>query len=353
MEKVSDIFNRLQTKEHICDTRKTTTHYPKPVSEIVPATITAPQPEPVRISKRQLQRANRLVAIREDREHGKLQHLGYLARPFVLCGLPFKKPKAGAAYYKRQNGNEVLEIVAHPEHGLPFGMDIEVLIWTCILAKEAMIQNGNRCPEVLEFKSGADFLRTFGLPLDGASYRRAMARFMRVFYATWFWGPVNPTKTRPKVQAFRFFERINLSFDGELDAPAPPGEKFQTNQLFLSRQLQLEMERALPVIEMETLKEWANNPTQVYFNIWLAWRCHDANAGTRIPLTGPNGVQEQCGFEGYDGPDGGRNFRKKIVKMLKAAKVSWPDCPVHLLTNEPPALDYLVIERAGSPIRKS
>jgi hypothetical protein len=341
MEKASEIFNRLQAIQHFATT---------PIPAVTPAR------KPLRISNRQLERANRLVALREDWEYAKAQHLGYLARPFVLCGLPFKKPKAGVAYYKRQNGNEVLEIVAHPEHGLPFGMDIEVLIWTCILAKEAMLQNGNRCPEVLQFKSGADFLKAFGLPLDGRSYRRAVARFTRVFYATWFWGPVNPTKTRPRVQAFRFFERINLWFDRELDtrdAQPAHSQAFKTNQLFLSRQLQIEMERALPVIEMDMLKQWANNPTQVYFNIWLAWRCHDAKPGTRIPLMGPNGVQEQCGFDGYDGPEGYRDFRKKIVKLLDAAKVSWPNCPVHLLTNQPPALDYLVIERAGSPIREN
>ena len=61
-----------------------------------------------------------------------------------LCGLPFKKPSKSVSFYRRQNGNEVLEIVAHPEHGLPFRMDVEVLIWTCILAKQAMLRDGKR-----------------------------------------------------------------------------------------------------------------------------------------------------------------------------------------------------------------
>jgi hypothetical protein len=128
-----------------------------------------PPPKPIIVSKRSTQRSSRLVAVRDDREQGKPQHFGYLARPFILCGLPFKKPEKGVSYYKRQNGNEVLEIIAHPEHGLPFGMDIEVLIWTCILAKQAMLGNNGKCPAVLEFASGADFLKAFDLPLDGAS----------------------------------------------------------------------------------------------------------------------------------------------------------------------------------------
>jgi hypothetical protein len=330
------------------------THVGDLLADILPPEPT-PQLEPVapvKLSKRSVSRVNRLVAIREDREEGKPQHFGYLARPFILCGLPFKKPAKGVSLYKRQNGNEVLEIVAHPEHGLPFGMDVEVLIWTCILAKQAMLKNGNTCPRVLEFASGADFLKAFALPLDGASYRRAVQRFTRVFYSTWYFGPPNQTKTRAKLWSFRFFDKINLWFDPDLHTAALPGEEFKNNQLFLSEQLAREMERALPVIEMETLRVWANNPTQVYFNIWLGWRCHDAKPGAKIPLMGPGGVKEQCGFEGYNGARGHLDFRGKVKQLLINAKVSWPACPVQLVTEDPTRPDYLLIERKGSPIRE-
>jgi hypothetical protein len=308
-----------------------------------------PPKKNIRISKRVAQRSSRLVAVREDREQGRPQHFGYLARPFILCGLPFKKPKKGVSYYKRQNGNEVLEIIAHPEHGLPFGMDVEVLIWTCILAKQAMLSNNGKCPAVLEFASGADFLKAFDLPLDGASYRRAVERFTRVVYATWYFGPASPTKKKLRLWSFRFFDRVNLWFDPELHTPNLPGEDFKNNQLFLSPQLQAEMERALPVIEMETLRAWANNPTQVHFNIWLAWRCYDAKPGTKIPLSS---VKDQCGFEGYDDPeDGAYNFRRKIKTLLNNARLSWPACPVHLVAESHPREDHLLIEQTGSPIR--
>ena len=320
------------------------------------ATIPAPETPEAKpqkpTSKRTIKRSNWLVAIREDREEGKPPQFGYLARPFILCGLPFKKPQKGVSYYKRQNGNEVLEIIGHPEHGLPFGMDIEVLIWTCILAKRAMLRNNGKCPPVLEFASGAEFLKAFDLPLDGASYTRAIERFTRVVYATWYFGPPNPTKKKLNLWKFAFFDRVNLWFDPELHTPNLPGEEFKNNQLFLSTALRAEMERSLPVIEMETLKAWANNPTQVYFNIWLAWRCHDAKPGVQIPLMGPNGVKDQCGFEGYDDPeDGPYNFRRKVKGLLQNAKISWSDCPVKLVAEGKPIHDHLLIERGGSPIR--
>jgi len=321
------------------------------------ATIPAPEisePPPKKLtSKRAVKRSNRLVAIREDREQGKPQQFGYLARPFILCGLPFKKPNKGVSYYKRQNGDELLEIIAHPDHGLPFGMDIEVLIWTCILAKKTMLQNNGQCPPVLEFQSGADFLKAFGLPLDGASYRRAIQRFERIVYATWYFGPADPAKRKKlKLWSFRFFDGVNLWFDPDLHTANLPGVEFKNNQLFLSRQLQNEMQKALPVIEMDTLKAWANNPTQVYFNIWLAWRCNDAKPQTKIPLMGSNGVKDQCGFEGYTGAQGALDFRNKVKQLLTNAKISWPECPVELVTVKgQPADDHLLIEGKGSPIR--
>jgi len=149
-----------------------------------------------------------------------------------------------------------------------------------------------------------------------------------------------------------FFKGIARSCERELNSRSLPGDDFKNNQLFLSDELRREMERALPVIEMETLKAWSNNPTQIYFNIWLAWRCHDARAKTKIPLLGSTGVKEQCGFEGYNGKRGALDFRGKVTELLQRAKISWPECPVTLVTDDPNRPDYLFIEHAASPIRK-
>src|SRR5450631_1652583 len=86
-----------------------------------------PQAKPRKVSKRVGRRIEHIQRIHADRTN-ETQKLGYLARPFILCGLPFKRKK-GMHIYKRENGDEVLEIHASPEYGLPFGADIQVLVW--------------------------------------------------------------------------------------------------------------------------------------------------------------------------------------------------------------------------------
>jgi hypothetical protein len=41
------------------------------------------------------------------------------ARPFVLCGIPLRRPPAGELTHHRQNGKFLLEIIAHPRFGSP------------------------------------------------------------------------------------------------------------------------------------------------------------------------------------------------------------------------------------------
>ena len=56
--------------------------------------------------------------VREQRENHK-QSIAFHARPFVLCGIPLRRPPAGELLHRRRNGNFYLEIVAHPTFGLP------------------------------------------------------------------------------------------------------------------------------------------------------------------------------------------------------------------------------------------
>ena len=77
-----------------------------------------PRNKSTTFSKRTQKRTGRSF-VRESREQDKEQRIGYLARPFILCGLPFKKPDKGKTTYKRENGDEILEITATPEMGCP------------------------------------------------------------------------------------------------------------------------------------------------------------------------------------------------------------------------------------------
>ena len=60
--------------------------------------------------------------MREQREHGK-QDLAFNARPFVLCGLPLRRPPSDQLTYLRRNGKFFLQLVAHPQYGMPYGQD--------------------------------------------------------------------------------------------------------------------------------------------------------------------------------------------------------------------------------------
>jgi hypothetical protein len=318
------------------------------VPELVPGDGKAAAP--VVVSEHGLKRTGRILAIRENRDAGN-QRIGFMARPFILCGLPFKKPGRNVSFYRRENGDEVLEIVASPEHGLPFGMDLVVLIWVSTLAKREMDKNGGHCPRVLEFASGAEFLKAFELPIDGASYRRAQERFLRVFYSTFFYGPKR-VKSRARMFRAHFFDELDLWFTKDLDTRPLPGDDFKNNRIVLSEQFAADLERYLLPIDLDTVTAWAKNPTQVYFNMWIAWRCYTAHGGEKISLLGPHGLKEQCGFDGYGGSHGARNFRLKVKELLAGAKASWPECPVQLVTDRA-GTDYLLIERRATPIREA
>lgn len=292
-----------------------------------------PSPErkaqkPARISKRAQKRVEGIERIRLERQSEK-QRLGYLARPFILCGLPFK-PKKNQSVYKRVNGNEALEIIASPDYGLPYGADMQVLVWVSTLAVLNMKDNGGKCPRVITFQSGADFLKAFDLPLDGASYKRARDRFLRIFYSTFYWGEKGAKRER--MFRVHFFDQIDLWFSKDLETDTLPGEEFE-NRIVLSEGFAADLERHHPPIEMSAVATWSDKPAQLYFYLWLVFRCYLAQARSEIPLMGRGSVHEQCGVEGYTGESGGRNFHKKVSKWLTGVKAAWPECPASISTD--------------------
>ena len=74
------------------------------------------------VSKRQQKRIESIELIRDQRQQGR-QELAFNSRPFVLCGLPIRRPADGSLKHTRKNGRFVLDVVAHPDYGLPFGQD--------------------------------------------------------------------------------------------------------------------------------------------------------------------------------------------------------------------------------------
>ena len=94
MEKASDILKRLEGQG---------------TTEIV-------------VSQRNLRRIESIEMARLA-DAPRPQQLVYSSRPFVLCGLPVKRPAKGILLHERRNGKFNLQITGHPKFGLPFGQD--------------------------------------------------------------------------------------------------------------------------------------------------------------------------------------------------------------------------------------
>ncbi len=120
------------------------------------------------VSKQKLRQAEGSCMVRLKREEGK-QNVGFRSRPFVLCGLPVRKPPAGEMLYERRNGDFVLQITGHPNYGLPFGQDRIVPIYLATLAVRQQSQT-------IRFRTAAEMMETFGMHKGGKEYRRLASR---------------------------------------------------------------------------------------------------------------------------------------------------------------------------------
>ena len=132
------------------------------------------------VSKQKLRQAEAIQLVRLKRDSVN-QNLGFASRPFVLCGLPIKRPAKGALLHERRNGQFLLQVTGHPTYGVPWGQDRLVPIF---LARLAMRQQ----KQTITFRSAAEMLDIFGMQQGGSQYRRLIAAFQRVFGATIFFG---------------------------------------------------------------------------------------------------------------------------------------------------------------------
>src|SRR5215469_13304291 len=128
------------------------------------------------ITKRTFKKLEAIQLIRDQRETGK-QGLAYNARPFVLCGIPLRRPASDQLTYLRHNGKFSLEITGHPRFGLPYGQDRLIPIWIATLALQQKSRVGR-------FEAAAQILDFFHLGKDGRHYRRIVEGFQRLFAAT-------------------------------------------------------------------------------------------------------------------------------------------------------------------------
>jgi hypothetical protein len=270
------------------------------------------------ITKRRLKHLEAVRLIREQRDNGK-QDLAYNARPFVLCGIPLRRPPQNQLLHTRRNGRFFLQIAAHPQFGLPFGQDRLIPVWIATLAVR------NKTREV-HFNTGAQMLDFFRLPKDGPHYRRLLGGFMRLFAATIFFG----TQEQPDHTAvvdwarFHFFDRMRLWFNRDESRNSSPTSEYD-NVIVLSDAFYREIDGHRIPVEREVVSALTHAPGVLDLYLWLAWKSWTTNGTPAyIPLFGHNGLKHQLGCKDYSTD---KRFRQSLHKWIGRIKVLWPQCP--------------------------
>ncbi len=158
-------------------------------------------------SKRRLKQINTIQLIREQRGN-RQQPLAFHTRPFVLCGLPLRRPPKSQLVHARHSGQFFLQVTAHPKYGLPFGQDRRIPLWAAALAVRQKSRE-------VHFDTAAQVLDFVQLPKDGPHYRRIIQGFQCIFAMSIFFGTDGERAPRSVFDwgRFHFFDRMELCFN--------------------------------------------------------------------------------------------------------------------------------------------
>ena len=271
------------------------------------------------VSKRRLRKVEAIQMVRENREREE-QNVGFSARPFVLCGLPMKRPPIGCLLHERRNGQFVLQVTGHPSYGLPWGQDRLVPIFLATIAVR------RQSPRVT-FESAAEMLDAFGLHQGGSQYRRLVDSFQRIFGATIFFGTDSQRVPAAVVHhvRFNFMAEARIWYSRDPDQQLLPGEC--QNMIVLSDEFYREISSHPIPTDLQAAKALSSSPAALDLFTWLSYRCFTARGRERVPLFGEFGLLNQLGSIGYARP---RKFREKLEGWLKLIRAMWPECPAHI-----------------------
>jgi hypothetical protein len=273
----------------------------------------------VKISRQTLRQLDGIELVRIKRDQGQ-QNLGFSSRPFVLCGLPLRRPRAGQLLFERRNGHFVLQVTGHPEYGLPFGQDRIVPIFLATLAVRQQSQT-------IRFSTAAEMLETFGMQKGGKQYRRLVSAFERVFGATIFFRTDNRLGSAKVIHSarFNFFREAQIWYHRST-RPVPLFERSE-NVIVLSDDFYRELVSHPIPMDLDAVRVLHAAPGILDFFVWLSYRCFTARGEERIPLFGAFGLANQLGSVEYSRP---RRFRTKLDEWLEVISAIWPECPARI-----------------------
>ena len=283
------------------------------------------------VSKRKLRQARVIELVREKRETAE-QNLGFASRPFVLCGLPIKRPPKNALLHERRNGDFLLQVTGHPQYGVPFGQDRLVPIFLATLAVRQQAQT-------ITFRSAAEMLDVFRMQQGGSQYRRLVSSFQRVFGATFFF-TTDSQRERAAVMhhsRFNFMREARIWYSKNLEQPLLAGG-FE-NRITLSDEFYCEIANHPIPTDLEAAKALSSAPAALDLFMWLSYRCFNSRGPERIPLFGEFGLAVQLGNEGYARH---RKFRERLERWLNIVRALWPECTAEMNASG----DYLQIRPA-------
>ena len=270
------------------------------------------------VSRYRLKQAEGIALVRANREEGR-QPLAFASRPFILCGLPVRRPPNEQLLFERRNGNFLLQITGHPQFGLPFGQDRLVLIFLATLA----VRQKSR---TVRFRSAAEMLDTFGMAKGGKEYRRIVAAFERIFGATMFFSTesIRSTATVIHRSRFNFLKEAEIWYSRSGEATS--GQ----NTITLSDEFYTEISGHPIPADLEAIKVLGAAPALLDLFMWLSYRCFVAKGPESIPLFGPFGLTQQLGCVEYSRPS---RFRAMLEQWLQAIHALWQDCPAMISKN--------------------
>jgi hypothetical protein len=284
-----------------------------------------------RVSRQRTRQIEGIELVRSNREQGN-QTLCFSARPFVLCGLPIRKLPEGELLYERHNGQFVLQVTGHPNHGVPFGQDRIVPIFLATLAIRQKSQT-------IRFKTASEMLETFGMHKGGKEYRRLVAAFERIFGATIFFGTDQGTAKAKVIQTsrFNFLREAQIWYQRQPD-PRVLGSEFE-NVIVLSDEFYQEIVAHPIPTDLDAVKVLAAAPAVLDLFMWLTYRCFVAKGPEAIPIFGPFGVVSQIGSVEYSRE---RRFSAKLEQWLKTIRVMWPGCPARIVDGRTLVIDHAI-----------
>jgi hypothetical protein len=266
-----------------------------------------------------MRKVESIECVRLSRE-GARQNLGFSSRPFVLCGLPVKRPVSGCLLHERRNGQFVLQVTGHPSYGLPWGQDRLVPIFLATLAIR------QKSPTIT-FESAAQMLDTFAMQQGGTQYRRLVGAFQRIFGATIFFGTDSQRERATVVHRarFNFMSEARIWYSRDPDQRLLPGDC--QNVIVLSDEFYREvLSHPIPA-DLEAAKALSSSPAALDLFMWLCYRCFTARGKERVPLFGDFGLVNQLGSIDYARP---RKFREKLEGWLDLVRTMWPECPASI-----------------------